>query len=139
MGLSKQITVICDYSGCKENNGNPAVLSWNETAVANGQAEAPELSKYLVLFNQGTRLFSFCCQLHASMYFLPPGYEALQKKIVEMASKNPPMIEQGDGVREDNPVNGQCQKCGHDWDVHNKYYGCREENCECGLEPKESE
>ena len=78
MGVSKTITVACDLPGCK------AVLTWNETDVERGKAEAPEESKYLVLFAQNQVLKSFCCQLHAAAYFLPPGYEAKQKSIIEL-------------------------------------------------------
>lgn len=137
MGVSKTVTVTCDYSGCRENSGHPQVLIWNETDVEHGKIQPPELAKYLVLLTHNQTLKSFCCQLHASMYFLPPGYESTQKKIIDFPPKNPPMIEQGDGVREDDPVNGQGQNCNHDWDVHSKF-GCREEKCECNLSPEES-
>lgn len=83
MGVSKVVTVVCDYSGCK----GPAVLQWDETAVSLGKVEAPEASKYLVLININGTQRSFCCQLHAAEYFLPPGYEAKQKQVIELPSK----------------------------------------------------
>src|ERR1700678_3255871 len=114
MGVSKTITVVCDYPGCKGTKGGPAVLQWNETAVSNGQIEPPEEAKYIVSFSQqtvqGQRIFSFCCQLHAAEFFLPPGYEAKQKKVIDLPNKGP--VSQPDGEAEESPDNG-CPKCSH--------------------------
>jgi hypothetical protein len=60
------------------------VLSWNETEVTAGRAAAPEEAKYIVLVNVNNEPKAFCCQLHAAEYFLPPGYEAKQKPVVEL-------------------------------------------------------
>ena len=87
MGVSKIITVSCDFSGCTGGQTGPAVLSWNESDVVSGKAEAPELAKYLVLFTLNGVVKSFCCQLHAAEFFLPPGYEAKQKQVVEIPQK----------------------------------------------------
>ena len=87
MGVSKTITVICDYSGCGGGQNGPQVLQWSETEVERGRAEQPELAKYLVLINHLGVLKSFCCQLHAAEYFLPPGYEAVQKKVIELPER----------------------------------------------------
>lgn len=125
MSVSKTITVVCDYKNCKGTNNGPATLSWNETAVSNGQAEPPEEAKYIVSFSQattsGNRLFSFCCQLHAAEFFLPPGYEAKQKQVIQLPSNGP--ISQADGESEENPDNGQCPKCPHPVQLHNEW-GC---------------
>lgn len=89
MGVSKIVTVKCDYPGCNAGGKGPAVVSWCATDVEAGRATPPEEAKYLVLFQQtGTSgaitTFSFCCQLHAAEYFLPPGYEAKQKQVIEL-------------------------------------------------------
>ena len=81
MGVSKTITVACDLKGCK------AALTWNETEVAAGRQQPPEESLYLVIFNQNGIPKSFCCQLHAAEYFLPLGYEAKQKQVIELPTK----------------------------------------------------
>jgi hypothetical protein len=53
------------------------------TEVEAGRQQAPDESKYLVLLNINGNQMAFCCQLHAAQYFLPPGYEAVQKKVIE--------------------------------------------------------
>lgn len=83
MGVSKTVTVICDYSKCWGNKIGPAVVQWNETDVSSGKAELPEEAKYLVLITHNGVQKAFCCQLHAAEYFLPPGYEAKQKPVIE--------------------------------------------------------
>ena len=90
MGVSKTVTVICDYSECKGSKNGPAVLSWNETNVGAGREEAPEAAKYLVILSvQGVQR-AFCCQLHAAEFFLPPGYEAKQKQIIALPTTDGP-------------------------------------------------
>lgn len=84
MGVSKTVTVICDYSKCLGNKTGPAVVQWNETDVSSGKAELPEEAKYLVLITHNNIQKAFCCQLHAAEYFLPPGYEAKQKQVIEL-------------------------------------------------------
>jgi hypothetical protein len=96
MGVTKQVTVTCDYPGCTENSGQPLSIQWSETDVERGAAQLPELAKFLVLLNFKQTQMAFCCQLHAAKFFLPPGYEAAQKKVVEFPK---PIT--------DSPVNGQ--------------------------------
>jgi hypothetical protein len=84
MGVSKTVTVVCDYSKCLGNKTGPAVVQWNETDVSSGKAELPEEAKYLVLITHNNVQKAFCCQLHAAEYFLPPGYEAKQKQVIEL-------------------------------------------------------
>jgi len=87
MGISKTVTVVCDYAPCKGTNGGPQILTWNETDVEQGRAQAPELAQYLVLTSHKGVPKTFCCQLHAAEYFLPLGYEAKQKDVVELPVK----------------------------------------------------
>ena len=92
MGVSKIVTVRCDYPGCTVTNGGPQILSWCATDVEAGRSAPPDEAKYLVLFQQTATsgvvtTFAFCCQLHAAEYFLPPGYEAKQKPVVELPKK----------------------------------------------------
>ena len=84
MGVSRTLTIVCDLSTCSGGVSGPQVLSWNETLVNEGKAEPPELAKYLVLFTRDGVVKSFCCQLHAAEYFLPPGQEIVQKKVIEL-------------------------------------------------------
>jgi hypothetical protein len=64
------------------------VLSWNETEVGAGREQAPEETLYLVLITHNGVQKAFCCQLHAAEYFLPPGYEAKQKQVIELPVKS---------------------------------------------------
>jgi hypothetical protein len=87
MGVSKTVTVTCDYAGCVGSKTGPAVLTWNETEVSAGRQQAPEEAKYLVVFTMNGIGLSFCCQLHAAEFFLPPGYEAKQKQVIELSKQ----------------------------------------------------
>ena len=74
MGIRNTVEIICDYSECKAGqNGQRVVLLWNKEDVDSGKTQAPPEAQYLVIFNQGGVTKSFCCQLHAAKYFLPPG------------------------------------------------------------------
>ena len=84
MGLRTTLTFTCDYAGCKGSKTGPAVVEYNKEAVEAGQVPVPEEAKYMVIFNQGGTVRTFCCQLHAAESFLPPGYEAVQRKVVEI-------------------------------------------------------
>ena len=90
MGLKTTLTVTCDYSGCKSPTGGPLVVQYIKEDVEAGSAQLPEEGKYLVTFNQNGVFKTFCCQLHAAESFLPPGYEAVQKKVVELPNKPEP-------------------------------------------------
>lgn len=83
MSLQTTLTFTCDYSKCEEGNPGPAVVSWCQEAAAKDESVMPEVAKYLVMFNQNGVLKTFCCQLHAAEFFLPPGYEAVQKKVID--------------------------------------------------------
>src|SRR5271166_5841777 len=123
MGVSKVVTVVCDYPKCGVVKTGPAMLSWNETDVEQGRINAPDEAKYLVLFNLLGTLKSFCCQLHAAEFFLPPGYEAVQKQVIELPNPkrshkkkevlwmDAPMRSEGDSVAQGDgdgsPDNGQ--------------------------------
>ena len=87
MGVSKTVTVVCDYSKCLGNKTGPAVVQWNETDVSSGKAELPEEAKYLVLITHNNVQKAFCCQLHAAKYFLPPGYEIKQTPVVDISTR----------------------------------------------------
>lgn len=84
MGVQKTVTMTCDLNGCTSGQNGPSVISYNETLVNSGKEELPELAKYVVLLNHMNELKSFCCQLHAATFFLPPGYEAKQKQVIEL-------------------------------------------------------
>jgi hypothetical protein len=79
MSLQTTLTFTCDKSDCT------SVVSWCQEEVQKDESKLPELGKYLVMFNQNGVLKTFCCQLHAAESFLPPGYEAVQKKVVEIS------------------------------------------------------
>ena len=81
MTVTTRITVTCDFKDCKE------VVSWDKEPVENGQAPAPEPAKYLVIFQMNGAQRSFCCQLHAAEFFLPPGYEAVQKQVIQLPER----------------------------------------------------
>ena len=118
MGVQKIIHVSCDYAKCKGglDKKSPAVLTWNETQANAGTSDPPEEAKYIVVINFGGKPLSFCCQLHAAEFFLPPGYEAVQGKLIEMPVQ---------GKAEITPVTGQSEvcECGHPWGFHNQW-GC---------------
>lgn len=110
MSIDRVVTVRCDLKDCKSS------LTWSETKVAAQQEAAPEESQYLVIFTQNGAQKTFCGQLHAALYFLPPGYEVQQKKVVPIPEKP--------GWREEpSPENGQPEpgfcECGHPLDLHN--------------------
>ena len=122
MGVEKVVWVKCDYKGCKNGGGKPTVLTWNETLVGAGKAEAPEESKYLVLSSHNNEPKTFCCQLCAASYFLPPGYDIMRKKVeplpVEVVDGP---VAQPDGTGPE-PQPGDCE-CGHHMSIHGKW-GC---------------
>ena len=90
MGVSKTVTVVCDYSGCKVAQTGPAVVQWVKELVEKDESTLPEEAKYLVMLNLNGVLKTYCCQLHAAESFLPPGYEAVQKKVIELPKKPEP-------------------------------------------------
>ena len=89
MGIQTTITVTCDYSECRAVQNKPSVVQYVKELVESGKEPWPEEAKYLVLFNEKGVQKSFCCQLHAAMYFLPPGYEAKQKAVVPISGDEP--------------------------------------------------
>jgi hypothetical protein len=103
MGVSKTITVACDFKGCKN------VLTWSETEAAAGRQQPPEESLYLVLVTINGTNKSFCCQLHAAEYFLPPGYEAKQKHVIEFPS-NPEELKNKWDHESDKPMELRSEK-----------------------------
>jgi len=78
VSLQTTLTFSCDKTDC--NN----VVRWIKEEAERNEAAMPETAKYLVIFNQNGVLKTFCCQLHAAESFLPPGYEAVQKKVIEL-------------------------------------------------------
>ena len=81
MGVEKTVTIVCDYEKCSGEKKGPAILSWNETRVDKGTEQAPEAAKYLVFSSHNGVAKTFCCQLCASSYFLPPGWTLVQNKV----------------------------------------------------------
>lgn len=112
MGVEKVVTVVCDFPGCPNGKKGPAVLQWNETRVGEGKEDSPEAAKYLVFSSHNGQAKTFCCQLCASSYFLPPGWNLVQKKVQTLPVQ----------VAVTPKENGLC-KCGHALDIHN-HWGC---------------
>lgn len=147
MSIQTIITITCDYKDCKNGKSGPAVISWNKEAVESGQIPMPEEAKFMVAFNQGGVGKYFCCQLCASNYFLPPGYDIMRKKVetLPVAVVDGPVAQPDGAGPEESPENGQC-KCGHPLDIHNRW-GCCEvmsnrpgDFCKCdntGIGPEE--
>lgn len=120
MGVEKVITVVCDFPGCPNGKKGPAVLQWNETRVGEGQEEAPESCKYLVFSSHNGTAKTFCCQLCAASYFLPPSWNLVQDKVqvlpVEVAGQKPVKIAESPDLQK------ACE-CGHPLAIHN-HWGC---------------
>lgn len=114
MGLQTTITVTCDYPGCTNGpNGSPASVSYVKELVEREEKALPEEAKYLVMFNQGQGMKTFCGQLHASAFFMPPGFTLEKAKVTPFP------------VQPDSPINGQFCKCPHPVSYHGKW-GCTE-------------
>lgn len=111
MGVEKVVTVICDFPGCKYGNKGPSVIQWNETKVSTGEIDSPDALQYLVFSSHNGQAKTFCCQVCAASYFLPPGWSIVQDKVQVLPK---PLPEQDPDVT--------C-KCGHPFDIHN-HYGC---------------
>ena len=120
MGVEKVITIVCDFPGCPNGKKGPAVSQWNETKVSNGQEQAPESSKYLVLSSHNGQPKSFCCQLCASSYFLPPGWTLVQNKVQTLPVQ---VVGQGPVAQADGSGPEDACKCGHPISAHN-HWGC---------------
>ena len=84
MSLQTTLKFTCDFPGCKTPQGGASVVQWVKEVCERDETQLPEEAKYLVMFNQNGVLKTFCCQLHAAGSFLPPGYEAKQKQVIEM-------------------------------------------------------
>ena len=82
MGVRTQVEITCDFSECKGSKNGPSVVQYNKEDTDSGKVPVPEEAKYLVIFNHNGVLRSFCCQLCAARYFLPPGHEIKQKVVV---------------------------------------------------------
>lgn len=89
MAIETTIQITCDYQDCKNNASQnaPAVVKYIKERVEQGVDQLPEEAKYVVLLQHMGQTKTFCGQLHAAMYFLPPGYEVLRKKVVEFPKK----------------------------------------------------
>ena len=120
MGVEKVITIVCDYPACPNGTRGPAVIQWNETRVGEGTEQAPESSKYLVLSSHNGTPKSFCCQLCAASYFLPPGWDLVQHKVqtlpVAVVGQKPVKTEGSSDPQ------AACE-CGHPWSAH-YHCGC---------------
>ena len=82
MGISTTIQITCDYKNCGGTKG-PAVITWNKEAVESGREQPTEAAQYLVPIAYKNQPHWFCCQLCCARFFLPPGYEAKQKPVVQ--------------------------------------------------------
>ena len=101
MGVQTQITITCDYPECKCGQNGPAVVSWDKSSADSGKSMPPPEAQYLVVLSVGGETKSFCCQLHSATYFLPPGYEIKQKKLVPFP-ENPGWKDSPENGKEDN-------------------------------------
>lgn len=92
MTIVTQRTVTCDWKNCKNNAGQsgPFVISFIVEEVESGRTPRPSgVDQFVILNSNGTAL-TFCGPLHASLFFLPIGYEIVGKKVVEFpAPENP--------------------------------------------------
>lgn len=122
VGIRKVVTVNCEFPGCTNGpGGKPSSLTWCETDVLAGRISAPPESGFLVILTiNGGATQTFCCQLCASRFFLPPGYDIIRRKVETISGA----VSQPDGVGEDSPENGQCT-CSHPPEVHSRW-GCTE-------------
>ena len=138
MGIRKVVTVDCEFPECTNGpGGKPSKLTWCETDVLAGRIQAPEETKYLIILSinqEPTK--TFCCQLCASRFFLPPGYDIMRRKVETI---RPEAVSQPDGEAEESPNNGQCT-CSHPPEVHSRW-GCTEvlsekigDFCKCKFE-----
>ena len=120
MGVEKVVTIVCDFKGCPNGKKGPAVIQWNETRVSEGQEEAPESAKYLVFSSHNGVSKTFCCQLCAASYFLPPSWNLVQDKVqilpVKVVGQSP--VAQADGAGPE-----EACECGHPLSMHN-HWGC---------------
>lgn len=129
MAVEKVVWIKCDYKDCKNGKGSPTVMTWNESLVGAGKAEAPEESKYLVFSSHNGDPKTFCCQLCAASHFLPLGYDIIRKKVETLpVSVVDGPVGQPDGAGpEESPNNGQilCPEkgCGHSLGIHGQW-GC---------------
>ena len=104
MAIETTIKIICDYPECKNNasQNGPAVVSYVKERVEQGADPLPEEAQYVVLLQYQGHTKTFCGQHHAALYFLPPGYEVLKKKVVEFPKKivyeGCPEEPKGDGI-----------------------------------------
>lgn len=91
------ITLTCDYKHCNNSGQNtPMVLQWCQSDIDKGIAKPPEALANCVVFSLKGTEYSFCSQLHAAKFFLPPGYEIKQAQAVDIRSRETV-----------SPVNGQ--------------------------------
>lgn len=77
MGVITTVRIICDYFECKRGQNGPAVIQWIDTE------QQPVEANDFVLMNMGNKSVAFCSKLHASMFFVPPAYEVVMKKVIE--------------------------------------------------------
>ena len=120
MGVERVVTIVCDYAECLNCKKGPAVIQWNETRVGEGKEESPEAAKYLVFSSHNGTAKTFCCQLCAASYFLPPGWNLAQNKVqtlpVAVAGQKP--------VQTENSLAPEAAcECGHPLEMHN-HWGC---------------
>lgn len=126
MGLRTTKTFTCDYLGCKTPH-----LTVVEEDINAGRTPMPEEMQYLVPLTYKNELKIFCGQLHASLFFLPPGYDPPQRKKVEAISNiSKGSSPQADGFSEESLENGKCE-CGHSWEEHDTT-GCMHPRNETG-------
>jgi hypothetical protein len=78
MSLETTLAFTCDKADCRQ------VVSWIKERAERDESAMPEVAKYLVIFNLNGAVKTFCCQLHAAEFFLPPGYAAMQNKTIEI-------------------------------------------------------
>ena len=112
MSLQTTIKVTCDFTGCKDGQGRPNVVEYVKEECERDESKLPEAAKYMVLLTTQGQLKTFCCQLHAAEFFLPSGYEAKQKQVIEIRDpKKPAEPESKDRTvisrSEYSPENGQ--------------------------------
>ena len=99
MGVEQKITVSCDYQDCRVDKSGRFMVQYNPDRVSQGLDPQPEGVSDGIILTINSRQFFFCSKLHAALFFLPPGYEFRQKRVVEFPRNEP--------SPEPSPENGQ--------------------------------
>ena len=82
MGVRTTLTITCDYSECKGRQNGPSVIEWVQEDIKAGAPLPPAAASIVSMDLNGTKL-AFCKLLCAARFFAPPGFEVVQKKVID--------------------------------------------------------